>query len=192
VLALAGEQPITALEAAIADLEAAFAPVPAAASPNRDEWRDALASRLNPLAAKIAPTMSAPQGDAWRNAMIDALSDLPAMIGLTAAKRAIHRPMSFINEVEGVIREIATEIADGRKDAIARINRLIDDLLRPPATALPAPDEGEPCTADQIRAMSKLHGWSEFKAIGLKIGAFTQGEVDDALAEVRELEPAAG
>ncbi len=127
---LAGDDPVTVIKAGKADLLAAFQPVPDERSAQHAEWRTALESRINPIAAKIAPTMSKDQAAAWRDAMVIALSDLPAMIGLTATKRAIHVPMSFINEVEGVIRGIAAEIADGRREAIARLERLIADIER--------------------------------------------------------------
>lgn len=165
------------ITAAKSDLMAAFEPVPVEGSPKREEWRAALTSRLNPLAAKIAPTMSKDQAAAWRNAMLDALADLPAMIGLTAAKRAIHVPMTFVNEVEGVVRKIAAEISDARRDAIARLERLIADLERANQPALPTtPDEDvPPPTPEQIRAMKP-----EWIELGLTKGYLTQEMIDEA------------
>jgi hypothetical protein len=140
-IALAGPEPVLTIAAAKHELLSAFEPVPAEGTAMRAEWRKALTSRLNPLAAKIAPTMSKDQGAAWRDAMLDALADLPAMIGLTAAKRAIHVPMTFVNEVEGVIRRIADEIIAQRREAIARLERLIADLQRASEPVLPPPAE---------------------------------------------------
>uniref|UniRef100_UPI0035CB7A36 hypothetical protein n=1 Tax=uncultured Sphingomonas sp. TaxID=158754 RepID=UPI0035CB7A36 len=149
-LKLAGDDPLATLAAAKASIVAGITDLPHAG--NREQWAAAMASRLDPLAAKIAPTMSVQQGQAWRNAMIDALSNLPGMVSITAAKRALHQPMQFISEVEGAIRAAAELIILERKDAIARIQWLITDLETCQRPQIAAPSE-EPPTPDELAAM---------------------------------------
>lgn len=154
VLRLAGAEPIAALREAEQRVVATFAPVEPA---SRADWRLALASRLDPIAAKIAPTMSDAQGEAWRSAMLDALSNLPAMVALTAAKRALHQPMQFISEVEGTIRVSAAAIIADRQDAIRRIQWLIADLEAAARPKLPPAEPGAPPDpAELVEAMAKV------------------------------------
>jgi hypothetical protein len=173
------------VEQAIAKLRAELAPAPKTGK-DLKAWKAALDERLRQLAVKIAPGMSVDQGAAWRDVMGDALSDLPAMVALTAAKRAIHRPMNFMNEIEPVIREIAAEIEAGRREVLARLEWLRGDLERvanPPVSLpdpLPAPFSGE-----EIRKMSPT-----MRAMGLGCGALTQDEIDAADAEIQEVKAA--
>jgi len=155
-LALVDGDPLPALGEAKAYLLSAFEPVPRSGTPERDQWRAALMERLNPIAAKIAPGMSVAQGEAWRDAMVSALSNLPAMIALTAAKRAIHRPMSFISEPEAVIREIAVEVENERKDAIRRLEWLMRDLELSRRPVLANPDDGEVSPEETQAAIDKV------------------------------------
>lgn len=150
-LKLAGDNPLAALAEAKASIFAGMTDLPNAE--NRKEWAAAMASRLDPLAAKIAPTMSVAQGQAWRNAMIDALANLPGMVSITAAKRALHQPMQFISEVEGAIRAAAELIILERKDAIARIQWLITDLETCQRPQLAAPPEAPPTPAELAAMM---------------------------------------
>lgn len=150
MLALAGPNPIGALREAEGRIVGTFAAVDVE---NRPNWESALSSRLDPIAAKIAPTMSVAQGEAWRSAMLDSLSDLPAMVALTAAKRALHQPMQFISEVEGSIRTSAASIIADRQDAIRRIQWLIADLEMAARPKLPPAEAEEPPSVDELAAI---------------------------------------
>lgn len=141
----------------------------------RASWEKAMDERLRRLAIKIAPGMSVAQGAEWRKVMVEALSDLPAMVGLTAAKRAVHTPMTFMNEVEPAIRAIAKDLIDRRRLALMRLDRLREAMAR--AAQPKIPDRiAEPLTPAEIRAMSP-----EMRRIGLKTGALTQDELDQAM-----------
>lgn len=81
-------------------------------------------ARLKPIGAKIDPKIDAEQAFAWRKAVVLALSDLPANVVIEAAARAVHRPMQFLNEVDGVVREEALKVIHERKVIIARLEAL--------------------------------------------------------------------
>ncbi len=129
--------------------------------------------RLRRLAVKIAPGMSVEQGKPWRDVMVDALSDLPGMVALTAAKRAIHRPMKFLNEVEAIVREIAQTVMLERKVARMRLDELLAEMKPANRPALPPQAEGAPFSADEIRKMSPA-----MRTFGVSVGALTQDQVD--------------
>lgn len=83
-----------------------------------------LGNDLALLAIKIAPTMSEAQNTAWISVMVTALSDLPGRVSREAAQSALHVPMKFLNEVEGVIREKADVIVSRHNGAVWRLRQL--------------------------------------------------------------------
>lgn len=172
-----GDNPRAEIAAARAFLEQPLEPVPTD-SARRAEWKAAMDDRLRRLAVKIAPGMAVEQGKIWREVMTDALSDLPAMVALTAAKRAIHRPMSFLNEVEAIVRQIAVEIHAERRRARERLADLFAVVQRPAQLALPPQDDGAPFSPDEIRKMSV-----EIRDMGVAGGWITQAEIDAAFAD---------
>lgn len=168
----AGDDPVATLDAARSIILASFAPVPIVPE-QRDEWAASLAFRLDPIAAKIAPTMSVEQGRVWREAMILALSNLPAMISLTAAKRALHRPISFISDVDGVIRAAAEEITHERTEALRRIERLIRELQAASEPKLPA---AEPEPVEPITEEARIRTNAYLRRIGVRTQLGADGE----------------
>lgn len=177
-LEVAGPAPFETISEALVKLEADLAPVPADQG-ERKSWTAAMDERLRRLALKIQPGMSPEQSGPWRDVMVEALSDLPALVALTAAKRALHRPMKFLNEVETVVREIAEDVESERRSAIARLEYFRSQIARAAVAqpALPPPDPVEPISIEEIRSM--LPG---LVAIGLKQGWITQEQVDAARA----------
>lgn len=108
----------------------------------------ALGDALALLCTKIAPTMSVEQSKAWIEVMQRALSDLSGRVAIEAAQSALHVPMRFLNEVEGVIREKAEAIVSRHNGALWRLRQLraaIDAHGRP-ASALPAAEPDRPLT----------------------------------------------
>lgn len=174
-LALAGDAPKAALQAAIAELTRPLDPVPSDTE-LRAEWREALGIRLDKIGAKIMPTMTPSQCTAWRDAMIDALSDLPAMLALTAAKRALRTPINFLSQVDGEIRRLAQVIQNERTVGAYRISALLEacDATTAAADAVEEPVE---FTDAEILRMSP-----EMRSLGLGCGALTQEMIDRALA----------
>jgi hypothetical protein len=144
----------------VAKLEADLSPVPA--DPKlRASWNNALDERLRRLAVKVSPGMSVEQSSAWRDVMVDALADLPALVALTAAKRALHRPMTFMNEIETVVREIAAEVEKERRQALWRLRKLKAEIDAAAQPKLAAPEGWEggqcaPLSADELRRMPKF------------------------------------
>jgi hypothetical protein len=138
-----------------------------------------LGDELALLATKIAPTMSVEQSDAWVKVMVAALSDLPGRVAVEAARQALHRPMEFISQVEGVIREQAVLVSARHATALSRLRSLHATIANPPI-ALPDPSQ-VPERRYSPAALRRLS--PEFRAIGVTVGAFTQEEVDRALAE---------
>ncbi|MBP8233110.1 MAG: hypothetical protein KAY22_12455 [Rhizorhabdus sp.] len=147
-IALAGDEPAATILEAEQTIRAHLAPAPVE-DVARKEWEAALDERLRRLAVKIAPGMSVAQGQQWRLVMVESLSDLPAVIVLTAAKRAIHRPMQYLNEVEGIVREIAGDMVATRKLALMRLAALREAIERASEPSLPPPAE-EPWTEAMV------------------------------------------
>jgi hypothetical protein len=145
-----------------------------------------LGDDLAMIATKIAPTLSPEQSDAWIKVMCIALADLPGRVTREAATSALHRPMKFLNEVETVIRDEAAAITIRHSVALRRLRQLADAIAwaAKPSTMLPDDDvSSEPISPANIRALSRLDGWPEFKKMGLATGSFTQEQIDAVLSE---------
>lgn len=170
-----GDDALPAIDAAIEKTEHDLRPVPT--DDARTEWEAALDERMRRLAVKVAPTASEAQTAPWRDAMKEALSDLPAMVALSAAKRAIHRPFRFIGDIEHGVREIADEIIARRQARLVVLRRMRAEVERAAAPAIVLIDvEERGYTPTEIRAMS-----AAIRSVGLKVGALTQAQVDEAL-----------
>jgi len=134
-----------------------------------------LADALRPLGIKIAPTMPGAQAGAWLAAMITALSDMPPRISIRGAQEAIHKPMQFLNEIEGVVRERAEDLAARYNLAQSRLERMQREIAeatkpsRPLLTGPPAPE----LTQADVDTMS-----GSMRRIGLGCGAlFQDGDI---------------
>lgn len=133
---------------------------------------------LTLIVTKIAPTMSQEQSDAWISVMVRALSDLPGRVAREAVQGALHRPMQFISEVETVVRDVAASVTAKHRMAMRNLRRLhaeIEDAKRPRIEGATAPAE---LTAEDIRRMSP-----SLRAVGIRVGAITEDEVQIALVE---------
>lgn len=117
------------VEQAIAEIEATLPLAQTDRKLNGPET-NAIADALRPIGAKLAPSMSHEQAVAWRCAVVLALSDLPARIALYGVRKAIHRPMQFLNEVDGVAREYANEALDRQRNALHRLKRMRAEIER--------------------------------------------------------------
>lgn len=142
---------------------------------DREAWAKAMDERLRRLALKAAPLAAPAQGDAWRSMMLEALDDLPAMVALTAAKRARHEPLQFLNEIEPAIRKIAAQVILERKHAIERL-RLLERQIRQARMPRLENRRSEPLTASEIAAMTPA-----MREMGLKCGAISQQQIDAAI-----------
>lgn len=98
-----------------------------------------LSLALRAIGAKISPTMSEEQVGVWLSAMVTALSDLPFAFSIKGAQEAIHVPMKFLNEVEGVVREKAEGAATRHRLAVYSIRRFMRQLEEAKKSALPPP-----------------------------------------------------
>lgn len=140
---------------------------------------------LRMIGAKIAATINDDQANAWRKAMVVALSDLPARIANHATAKAIHRPFRFLNEVEGVVREIASESIERQGIAKMRLERWLAELARAamPVPQIAAPIADEPMTFKEIRALTP-----DLRKMALGQGWLTQSQIDEALDAEEEKE----
>ncbi|WBO23949.1 hypothetical protein [Sphingomonas abietis] len=179
-VAVAGSDVHEAIASAIAYIDVAFWPVPTDAKA-RDGWKAAMDERLRRLAIKIAPGMQPAQTQPFRDVLVEALSDLPAMVALTAAKRALHQQMDFLNQIEKVVREIAATVIAERRAARGRLEDLARDLSRPRRAALPPQEDGAPLSLDEIRKMS-----AHMRSLGISTGFISA----EQLAEVEAAERA--
>lgn len=161
-----------AIGAAIASIEAQLAPMRLA---DRKDWSEAMDERLRRLALKAAPLAAPAQGDAWRSVMVEALDDLPAMVALTAAKRARHEPLQFMNEIEPTIRKIAAQVVLERKHAIERL-RLLERQIRQARMPRIEDRRRAPLTVEEIAKLSP-----SLRQMGLRSGAITQEQIDAAV-----------
>lgn len=136
----------------------------------------ALKKAIGMLGVKISPTMSRQQSNTWASTMVLALSDLPAAFVLCGAKDALHVPMQFISEIEGVVREKAAKARERHHSAIMRLRRFERDLeyAKNPTPALPAPEPRE-MTQDDINTMLR-----PLLNMGLAQGWITQEQFDIA------------
>ena len=124
---------------------------------------EAIENNLRPIGAKVSPTISDAQALAWRKAMVLALSDLPARIALYATGKAIHRPFKYLNEVEVVVREIATDAAERQQTARWRLKLWLEQVDRAlmPQPQLAAPEEeplGTQAEVDDLNATMRTCG----------------------------------
>ncbi|WP_066723526.1 hypothetical protein [Sphingomonas pituitosa] len=129
---------------------------------------------LSVLLTKVAPTMSAEQSDAWLTVMVAALGDLPGRVAREAAQAALHRPMSFPNQIEAEIRTLAAGLMARHRLACERLRQMAAEANR---RALVEEEEVAPMTDDEIRRMKP-----EMRGLGLACGALTQDQIDRALA----------
>lgn len=142
---------------------------------------DRLMQALRMLGAKIAPTMSAEQVNVWIVALTTALSDLPFAFSIRGAQDAVHVPMQFLNEVEGVVREKAEGARVRHSLALfnlRKLERAIEEASKPKLPPPPPPTEAE---------------WREFnrhmRSCGLSVRFFFGEECRDE--ETGEIVPGA-
>lgn len=117
------------VEQAIAEIEAAQ-PLSVVEPKLNGPLTQAITTALRPIGAKIAPTMNDQQAQAWMAGVVLALSDLPAKIALYGVRKAIHRPMAFPNEVDGVAREFAEEALNKQRTALHRLKMMKAEIER--------------------------------------------------------------
>lgn len=123
-----------------------------------------LVSALRPIGAKIAPTMSEEQVQVWLSAMVGALSDLPTRIAVKATQDALHVPMKFLNEAEGIIREKAANVQQKYDLARHRLQRMLRDLARSEVPKLQhrdMTDEELQAMPENLRRIGLGAGWLE-------------------------------
>lgn len=173
-------------EAALARLNAMLVPAKDV-EPNglvdgrRGPKTDRLVKALAMVGAKISPTMAQEQMQAWIAAMTRALSDLPFAFAQKGAEDAIHSPVRFLNEVEGVVREKAEAARVRHANAQRRLRLLRRQMESESEPKLPPP-ELPPITQEGINAMPE-----PLRKMGLSCGAITQEQYD--IATQRKDEP---
>lgn len=138
---------------------------------SRGPKTDKLMKTLRTLGVKIAPTMSAEQVNAWVAAMVLALSDMPYSFIQYGAAEAIHVPMQFLNQVEGIIREKAKGAKLRHDLAKRRLANFERDLEKESQPKLPPP---EPASNKDLLDISPA-----LRELGLSAGWLV--EVDDEL-----------
>lgn len=136
---------------------------------------------LSLLLTKVSPGISQDQADAWLSVMVTALGDLPGRVAREAAQAALHQPMQFANQIEGVIRTLAAGLMARHRLACERLRQMAAEARR---REVAEEEEVAPMSDDEIRRMKP-----EIRSLGLACGALTQDQVDRALAaEVVEAE----
>lgn len=145
-----------------------------------------LANALRPIGIKLNPTMAPEQAGAWLSALIASLSDLPARPVIRGAMEAIHVPIRFFPEVEGVIRDKAQPLIRRYHAAIRRLYRLmqdIEDAARPQAPVLTAPQPAlREFTADELAAMARTGNGRQILLLGMAGGWITNEQFEAAMA----------
>lgn len=135
-----------------------------------------LIKALSMLGAKISPTMAEEQMQAWMAAMVRALSDLPFAFAQKGAEAAIHEPMKFLNEVEGVVRDKAEDARRKHDVAMRRLRNFLRQIEQAGEPKLPPPEPVE-MTQEQINATPK-----PLLDAGLEAGFITQEQYDIAVS----------
>jgi hypothetical protein len=131
---------------------------------------------LKPFGMMIAPGLAPEARTNWLNALLVSLSDLPPETIMLAAQMAMHKPMTFLNEVHGAIRTIAEQIFISRRLSLTRLRELQAELARASDRSRQLPAPPDELSSDDIRRMS-----TSMRALGLKCGALTQAQIDEAL-----------
>ena len=165
-IALAGDAPAAAIVEAEEALRSGFRRV-SRDGDERTSWELAMGERLKHFGSKIAPLLPEDAGNRWRKEVTIALSDLAPMISLTAAKRARHRPMQFLNQVETVIREEAAILLREIRLALERLTELKRALRASQQPRLPAP----PLPAMTQEEIDRLP--LAYRRMGVAFGALT-------------------
>jgi hypothetical protein len=147
-----------------------------------------LADALRPIGMKLNPTMSPEQVGGWLAAMIASLSDLPARVVIRGANDALHVPIRFFPEVEGVIRERAQPHAARYQVAIMRLQRLMREIADAAKPKLPPPDPGPPPGPEEWAKMARSDLGRSLLRIGLGNGYLSQEQFDAAMSPVDQPE----
>lgn len=152
-----------------------------------------LADALRPIGMKINPTMSPEQVGGWLAAMIASLSDLPPRVAIRGAQDALHVPIRFFPEVEGVIREKAKPHEQKYRVAIMRLERLMREIAEAAKPKLP-PAEQKPFVPAEYAAMARSDLGRAILRMGLGAGHLTQEEFDAAMSppEAEEVDDGKG
>lgn len=138
---------------------------------------DKLINALRLIGAKISPTMGEEQINVWLTALVMALSDLPFAFAQRGAEDALHVPMRYLNEVEGIVRDKAGDAAERHKLARLRLERLQREIANAGQPKLEAP---KPMTPEEYQA--ELNSTARpILATMLKAGAITQEQHDTAI-----------
>lgn len=135
---------------------------------------------LKPIGAKISPTMSQEQAAAWMSGLLTALSDVPYDLLDSGIRAAVHVPMRFLSEVEGVIRDVIEPEFRSRRIVCQRLRQLASIRDEQTYEAAPAQSEISPENYEE---------WNELmKTVGAKTRYREDGSVymDATPAEVRE------
>lgn len=143
---------------------------------------DKLAEALRPIGGKINPTMSPEQVGLWLSAMVASLSDLPARVAIKATRDALHVPIRFFPEVEGVIREKAKPHAARYQVAIMRLERLMREIAEAAKPKLPPPPEPPPPGPEEWAAMARTEIGRTLLSMGKGCGWITEEQFDAAMS----------
>lgn len=141
-----------------------------------------LADALRPIGMKLNPTMSPEQVGGWLAAMIASLSDLPARVVIRGANDALHVPIRFFPEVEGVIRDKAQPHAQRYRVAIMRLERLMREIAEAAKPKLPPPPDPEPPGPEELAAMARSEIGRSLLSMGKTSGWITQEQFDAAMS----------
>ncbi len=140
-----------------------------------------LLASFAPIGAKMRPDMLDDRLEDWGTAIILALSDLPPSCIKAALADAVHTPWKFPTDMEEGVRIIAERKLEGHRTALRRLRAMLDEIHR---AANPSQPQLEGQTAIAPLTPAELHKLKpEFRRIGLRMGDFSQADLDDADAQ---------
>lgn len=166
--------------AALAAYQASLAPMKGLDSEAQKIAAASLEDALRPIGAKMAPHLSGEQCKTWRVAMVAALSDLAPRTAVRAAREALHVPMQFMSEVDGVIRAKALEIEARHRRAIMRLQKLQDEIASASIPKL-SDHSDRSLTADELRRLP-----AAALRMGVAAGHITADELQAAGIDIEE------
>jgi hypothetical protein len=175
--------------ATMAAYQTSLAPLKALEGRAKADGARALDDALRPIGAKVAPHLSPDQCKAWRAAMVTALSDLTPRTAVKATREAVHVPMQFLSEAEGVIRDKASEVDARHAKALWRLRKLQAEIEAAAQPRLVAPEGWEggkagSLTEDELRRTPGfVLRW------GLAAGHVTEAQLVEAGIAIPEPDP---
>jgi hypothetical protein len=153
-----------------------------------------LRTYLRTIGTAMMPTMGPQQATAWLNAVVLKLSDLPPRCVQQAACEAVHQAFAYIAEAEQFIRRRGDELHREQQRAIARLDRMQQelDLMQQELRRAAMPDlpqledHREPVETHQVHEWQRTALGRSIVRLGLAAGFIEPHQLAEPLPPAEE------